>query len=149
MAWSETTTLENGADAIIHSACIGTTDSWEIDAILASCIERAVTLLAVNINDDSLYLMFEWDAATSTLGVVVTDDSKSRDAKHRVICDMAGMNSTVEQLAQSDQWKYRGESFADIVKHGLRDYLTTCTGFMRYSLVAVFHQGSRQQTELL
>lgn len=149
LAWIETAAVEQGAEYALHRSVVTNPEHWAIEAILASCVERAVSLLAINIGDDSLYLMFEWAAATSTLTIVVTDDSKCRDAKHRLVCDMSAMDETILQLSESSQWKYQGESFADIVKHGLRDYLTTCTGFMRYSLVAVFHQGSRQQTELL
>lgn len=149
LAWEETALLERGAEYVLHSSVVTSPDNMTIEAILANCVEHAVALLADNINDDSLYLMFEWDNTASTLAIVVTDDSKSRDAKHRVLCDMSAMNAKMKQLAESDQWKYQGESFADIVKHALHDYLTTCTGFMRYSLVAVFHQSSRQQTELL
>jgi hypothetical protein len=149
LPWSETVRAEQNEEYILHHAAVDTPDNWTIEAILASCVERAVGLLDMNIDDDSLYLMFEWNNENSSLAIVVCDDTKSRDAKHRVLCDMSAMNETIKQLTESDQWKYQGESFADIVKHALHDYLTTCTGFMRYSLVAVFHQGSRQQTELL
>ncbi|MDF1692205.1 MAG: hypothetical protein P1U47_07525 [Zhongshania sp.] len=149
LAWSDSVLIENGEENMLYSAAVSDPDKWQIEALLANCVERAVDLLAVNIEDDSLYLMFEWNTNASVLTVVVCDDSKRRDAKHRVRCDMSAMNAKIKQLSESEQWKYKGESFADIVKHGLHDYLTTCTGFMRYSLVAVFHQGSRQHTELL
>ncbi|WP_320838327.1 hypothetical protein [Zhongshania sp.] len=149
LTWDEAAVQGSGTDYLLHSSVVTSSDNLTIEVILANCVEHAVALLAENINDDSLYFMFEWDNTASTLAIVVTDDSKSRDAKHRVLCDLSAMNAKMKQLAESDQWKYQGESFADIVKHALHDYLTTCTGFMRYSLVAVFHQGSRQQTELL
>lgn len=149
LTWTETAVSENGGEYTLHSSTVTRPADWRIEALLADCVERAVGLLAENIDDDSLYLMFEWNSAESTLAIVVTDDSKSRDAKLRVHCDMSAMNSKIKQLSESEQWKYQGETFAEIVKHALHDYLTTCPGFMRYSLVAVFHQGSRQQTELL
>ncbi|MEX1668172.1 hypothetical protein AB4876_04565 [Zhongshania guokunii] len=147
--WTESATELNGSECILHRAVIAASATLEINQVLAECVERAAALLDQNVDDDSLYLLFEWEAATSILTAVVTDDSKSRDAKHRVQCDMSAMNTAIAELSASNQWQYQGESFTDIVKHGLRDYLTTCTGFMRFSLVAAFHSGSRQQSELL
>jgi hypothetical protein len=149
LAWSAAERVENNQPFTLHSAVVDSPENWAIEAILANCVERAVSLLDVNINDDSLYLLFEWNSEESSLAIVVCDDTKTRNAQHRVLCDMSAMTPKIKQLSESDQWKYHGESFADIVKHGLHDYLTTCTGFMRFSLVAAFHQGSRQQTELL
>ncbi|CAA0101763.1 hypothetical protein [Zhongshania aliphaticivorans] len=113
--------------------------------LLAACVNKAVGELHSSIQDDSLYLIFEFDESF-VLNVVVADDSKLQESPYRVVCDMASLQP---YLDESTHWKFKDEGFADIVKHEIRDYLSTCSGFMRYSLVAVFSEGDRSKTELL
>ncbi|RNL60164.1 hypothetical protein D0911_14185 [Zhongshania marina] len=117
----------------------------ELAPLLAACVNKAVDELHSNILDNSLYLLFEFDK-NLVLNIVVTDESKQQESPYRVVCDMASLRS---YLLESTHWKFKGEEFADVVKHELRDYLSTCSGFMRYSLVAVFSEGDRAKTELL
>jgi|GEM_PF-2591965 hypothetical protein len=117
----------------------------ELEPLIIACTDKAVSMMHDNIDDHSQYLIFEI-TADGILKIVVTDDTKQREAGHKVICDM----STVEPyLAKSSHWKFKDERFADVVKFCLRDYLTTCSGFMRFSLVATFSEGDRTKTELL
>jgi hypothetical protein len=117
----------------------------ELAPLLAACVNKAVDELHSNILDNSLYLLFEFDK-NLVLNIVVTDESKQQESPYRVVCDMASLQP---YLLESTHWKFKGEKFADVVKHELRDYLSTCSGFMRYSLVAVFSEGDRTKTELL
>lgn len=117
----------------------------ELAPLLAACVNKAVDELHSNILDNSLYLLFEFDK-NLVLNIVVTDESKQQESPYRVVCDMALLQP---YLLESTHWKFKGEEFADVVKHELRDYLSTCSGFMRYSLVAVFSEGDRTKTELL
>jgi hypothetical protein len=117
----------------------------ELELLIIACVDKAVSLMPQNIDDDSQYLLFEFDSS-DTLRVVMTDNSKQQESGHRVACDMSALTP---YLAQSSYWKFKDERFADIVKYCIRDYLTTCGAFMRYSLVATFSEGDRARTELL
>ncbi|MFT7405188.1 hypothetical protein [Zhongshania sp.] len=117
----------------------------ELEPLIIACVDKAVSVMPENINDDSLYLIFEFDDH-GVLRIVMTDDTKQQESAYGIACDMS---SVTQYLAESDYWKFKGEPFADIVKHCIRDYLTTCGAFMRYSLVAVFSEGDRARTELL
>lgn len=117
----------------------------ELEPLIIACVDKAVSVMPENINDDSLYLIFEFDDR-SVLRIVMTDDTKQQESAYGIACDMS---SVTPYLAESDYWKFKDERFADIVKHCIRDYLTTCGAFMRYSLVAVFSEGDRARTELL
>ena len=104
-----------------------------------------------NINDDSRYLMFEWDIAESTLTVVVTDDDKKIDSKYVVKCILtshAEEMSKAKALSQSD-WENKTQEFSEDVRDRIHNYLTTCGAFMQFSLIAVFHNESRKKTRLL
>tara|TARA_R110001592_G_scaffold57536_5_gene174664 strand:- start:10702 stop:11145 length:444 start_codon:yes stop_codon:yes gene_type:complete len=117
----------------------------ELEPLIIACVDKAVSVMPENINDDSLYLIFEFDDHR-VLRIVMTDDTKQQESAYGIACDMS---SVTPYLAESDYWKFKDERFADIVKHCIRDYLTTCAAFMRYSLVAVFSEGDRARTELL
>jgi hypothetical protein len=121
-------------------ACIGRcndSDAALIRRAICETVEKAVELIALNVNDHSRYLIFEWDIEQSLLTVVVSDDNKVLDAPRIVQC-------YCPSLEQSEP-----EDCAATVKYWIRDYLTTCDGFMHYSLIAVFHSSTRGNTELL
>lgn len=107
---------------------------------LDECIVKAMQLLHDNVTNSSMYLMFEWDAPNSVLTIAVTDPTKSVDGPFPVVCTFAWG----EQL----QGRTLGET-AEQVQYWIKDYLTTCSEFYNYSLVAVFHVGDRSKTVLL
>ena len=96
-----------------------------------ACAEKSIGLLADNIQDNSLYLLFEWNPAKSTLTVVLTDDTKQHDAPHSVTGIFAGLSDS------------------ELIQFWLYDYLTTSTTFLKFSLVAIFHSSTRSNTQLL
>jgi hypothetical protein len=102
----------------------------------------AIKLLADNIQDDSLYLLFEWNNSLSQLQIVVTDSTKTKDAPQQISATFH-LNSTSTISSNPTN------SIADQVKFWLHDYLSSCTEFLRYSLVAIFHASDRNNTELL
>lgn len=105
--------------------------------IIEKAAEKAISLLDTNIQDDSLYLMFEWNPTEHHIHIVVCNAQKSNDAPQHVRAYLQGTNThTPEELKEQ-------------IHYWLHDYLTTCTAFFRYSLVAVFHTGDRDRTELL
>jgi len=124
---------------ISHIASTTELSAHELRQTAEACIEKAVSLLPQNIQNDSLYLLFEWHPTDAALKICITDASKTRDAPETVYCAFPVL------LQQPDDVPNQIES----VKFWLHDYLTTCTAFLSYSLVAIFHSSSRAYTELL
>ena len=125
-----------------NGICLHTTITTETsDAVLRKIIEqsaeKAISLLAKNIQDDSLYLMFEWNITEHYLHIVVCNAQKTNDAPEQV------------RTYLQDTSTHSPEELKEQIHYWLHDYLTTCTAFFRYSLVAVFHSGDRGRTELL
>lgn len=113
-------------------------DSHElaVKQAIEESVEKAISLLANNIRDDSLYFLIEWHSDTSTVNITVTDDSKTKASAETVSCQcrIDDGNSSAYALAVQD-W--------------IKDYLTTSSSFIRFSLVAVFRLGSQGQSILL
>lgn len=141
MEWSQTP-LDSGsenASAFVISATLNSNEKSMIHHAVKQTIDKAVSILTTNINDASRYFLCEWDNANASLTVVVTDDSKTDDAKGSVKC----------QFVSSNQLDKHSAEFADDIRHWIHNYLTTHKGFMQYSLIAVFHNSSRKNTILL
>lgn len=99
------------------------------------CADYAFSLLNESIHDDAMYCLFDWDAQQLTLTIAVTDETKTRDGKHKV-------KMSFNDLKPSD-------ALADEVKYWIKDHLTTSLEFLRFSLVAGFTRGDRARVELL
>jgi hypothetical protein len=126
----------------LHCLRVSNTAELQIRKTIEACADKAISLLASNIQDDSLYLLFEWNSSDAGLNILVTDATKRHDAPEIVHCsfpDLANEVSTQEQR----------NTYAESVHFWLHDYLTTCTAFFNYSLVAIFHSSNRENTELL
>lgn len=136
--WTTTETL----NAKIHSTSELTIEESTLRKSIEACADRAIGLLKANIQDDSLYLLFEWNETLATLNIVVTDATKKDDAKESVCCTFPNLASHLTNEEQR-------AANTDSIKFWLHDYLTTCTAFFSYSLVAIFHSSTRNNTELL
>jgi hypothetical protein len=129
-------------DATLHSASVPDTEENALRKTIEACADKAIGLLKTNIQDDSLYLLFEWNEEVATLNIVVTDATKNHDAQESVSC-------TFPNLALGPINQEQRAAYIDAIKFWLHDYLTTCTKFFSYSLVAIFHSSTRDNTELL
>jgi hypothetical protein len=136
--WTTTETL----NTIIHSTSELEINESKICKTIEACADKAIGLLKANIQDDSLYVLFEWNEVLTTLSIVVTDATKQNDAKQSVCC-------TFSNLALDLVYQEQKAAYTDSIKFWLHDYLTTCTAFFSYSLVAIFHSSTRTNTELL
>ncbi|MBN8431875.1 hypothetical protein JF535_13550 [Microbulbifer salipaludis] len=119
--------------SIHHSTVVGASEQ-DIQLAIDASVEKACELLENNIQDDSRYLLFGWDSEVSTLTIVVTDDDKRHDSRDVVQCHL------VTGGQQPDP---------EDIQFWIKDYLTTCAPFLRYSLIAAFHRGSRATCTLL
>ena len=136
--WTTTKTLNN----TLHSATELASEENILRKAIEACADKAISLLNTNIQDDSLYLLFEWNEALAKLSVVVTDSTKKNDSQESVHCTFAN-------LAQSNINQTQSTAHTAAIKFWLHDYLTTCAAFFNYSLVAIFHNNQRSNTELL
>ncbi len=116
-------TVENSQRELIHLA-------------IKNTVDKAVSLLADNIKDNSRYFLCEWEPLINCLTIVVTDDSKTIDGNTAVKLTLSASPKNNEELT-------------DDVRHWIHNYLTTHAGFMQFSLIAIFHSSSRNKTILL
>ncbi len=131
-------TIENTPDNhTIHSTTCSETSQQAIQAAVDACSEYAFTFLKDNIEDNSMYCLFDWDSSKAQLTITVTDDTKQNDAEHIV------------KMIFTDFESESSEDQEDSVKYWVKDMLTTSLAFLKFSLVAGFTRGSRQRVELL
>jgi len=130
--------VENHSDEMVKSS-------------IESCIEKSVSYLPKNVKDESRYMLFEWDVVYSILTIVVTDDAKEYDSPMVVKCCFSGLDDLTQavQAKSENEWERYVNDYAEKVKYWIKDYLTTCPGFMNYSLVATFHCEDRSNCVLL
>lgn len=124
-----------------HNSVVVETSDTIVRESVEACAETAINMLNDNIQDDSLYLIFEWNLIEAELVISVTDSTKTKDAPHSHRCVFSGVAKGLKTENQQD--------YADQVKFWLHDYLSTYAPFFQYSLVAIFHSSTRSQTELL
>lgn len=129
---------------IIHTLEVAETSEKAVRHIIEASTDKAISKLKENIQDDSLYLLFEWDVTQAKLNIVTTDANKTQDAPESVCCTFSSL--AIELARESEEQRH---NYTESVKFWLHDYLTTCTAFFSYSLVAIFHSSTRSHTELL
>ncbi len=115
---------------------------------LETCAAKAISLLDENIQDESLYLLFEWNAIHADLSIAVTDASKQQDSSINVSTRFAQLQHELQSLPENEQQE-KITATNELVKFLLSDYLASCSAFFRYSLVAIFHSSTRDNSQLL
>ncbi|MGS2717288.1 hypothetical protein ACVBE9_03895 [Eionea flava] len=142
MEWTTEKNTDN-TQTVYYSHCKNNNEA-AIKHAVNQTLEKAISYLYDNIQDDSLYFLVEWNNDDQSLAVVVTDDSKQKESKHKVHCDFSeiGNSKVVDENTPSP---------IDVssIQYWARDLLTTDTQYIRFSLVAIFSQGDRQKTQLL
>ncbi|WP_153039194.1 hypothetical protein [Microbulbifer sp. Q7] len=126
--------MQNESEHNIHHSTIVGASEQDIQLAIDASVEKACDLLDNNIQDDSRYLLFGWNSEASILTIVVTDDDKRHDSRDVVQC----------HFVSGDQ-----QPDPEDIQFWIKDYLTTCAPFLRYSLIAAFHLGSRASCTLL
>jgi hypothetical protein len=103
-------------------------------------VDKAVEIIATNIKDNSRYFLAQWQPQLAILSLVLSDDKKSEDSAISTQLEIAAFKT---QDAQSQI------ELSEEIQHWIQNYLTTHTGFMQFSLVAVYTDSSRQNCQLL
>ena len=129
----------NATVGVVYSHRCEQTDDTELRQIINQTIDKAVSLFPDNVWDQSRYVIFEWDKKRKVLSIAISDDDKTTDSPATVECEIAAYQTATTPDEQQ----------ADTIQYWVRDHLTTCGEFFHYSLIAVFHTGSRRQTSLL
>ncbi len=139
------------AEYIVHLSEFEEVDDSLVKSIVEECIEKSIAYFPVNIKDESLFFLCEWDCVYSMLTLVVTDDKKENDSPIVVKCCFTGLDAKFQKISQSseDEWENTVNSYSQKVRDWIKDYLTTCSSFTSYSLVAAFHSEDRSASELL
>jgi len=125
------------ADCTQHTSVCTDVVERDVQAAVDACAEYAFTLLDENITDNAMYCLFIWDSEKNALTIVVTDETKKLDGKHRVTMGFSAFPAI------------DGEEPADTVKYWITDYLTTCPSFLAFSLLAGFVRAERDRVELM
>lgn len=111
--------------------------SVELDKLTSNAIDE----IAQYVSDDSRYLMFVWDASEGNLQIGLSDhDSKE---KYRLLVEKRW-----EKLAFQEGSNSALET-EELIRFCLTDYLSSCNGFLRYALIALFHTGDAAKSRLL
>lgn len=124
----------------VYSVAPDIMDDTLVQSAINHSAEKAASMQRKNIQDDSMYLLFNWSAVKRELMVCVTDAKKQQDSPLIVVCQLPAL-AGVEKAGSDD--------YADDVKYWISNYLTTSRAFLQYSLVAGFCRGDRQRVELL
>jgi len=115
---------------IDNNFCHRVTSSNESEAELKEAVleaaDYAFDLLHENIEDDSMFCLFDWNFAKQRLLIAVTDPSKNKLAKHTVELTLTGYASHIadkeDQQEQIQLW--------------VHNHITTAANFLQFSLVA-------------
>ena len=135
----------------VHCTVCSDPAERSVASAVEQSIDKTMSLLSSNVVDESRYLMFEWNTSTSTLLIAVTDQEKQNDSEHTVQCAMAGLNEEMTKLREASEtdWEEKTNELSHDVKYYINNYLPICSDFLRYSLIAAFHNGTRDKSILV
>jgi hypothetical protein len=109
-----------------HSAISSSANEAEIKRAVLDAADYAFALLNENIEDDSMFCLFDWNFYEQGLLITVTDPSKKKLAKHTVKLTLQGYSSHLadkeDQQEQIQLW--------------VHNHITTAATFLQFSLVA-------------
>ena len=133
LAWQ----IESGSDHQQHKAECRVENSQTLNTGLIACADYAFSLWPGNVNDDSLYCLFDWQHGSNTLTISVLNGHKQAPTEHIVSCRYT-FEST-DLVIEPEQ-----------VKAWISNHLTTSAEFFVCSLVAIFSvDGDVDNGELL
>lgn len=138
---------QSSAQGTAYLNCFNGYDQPALKHALENCAAKAVSLLDTAIDDDSLYLLFEWNPLAAELQVVVTDATKQRDSAHTIQAQFPDLRAQLHPAESGNSASI--DALNETVKFLLSDFLASYSPFFSYSLVAIFHSSSRAETQLL
>jgi hypothetical protein len=123
-----------------HSAIVSSANEADIKQAVLAAADYAFDLLNDNIEDDSMFCLFDWNFSEQRLVIAVTDPSKKIFAKHTVKLTLEGYSSHMadkeDQQEQIQLW--------------VHNHITTAATFLQFSLVAaIITEGDTRNSTLL
>jgi hypothetical protein len=123
-----------------HSAISSCANEADIKRAVLAAADYAFDLLNDNIEDDSMFCLFDWNFYEQRLLIAVTDPSKKIFAKHTVKLTLEGYSSHIadkeDQQEQIQLW--------------VHNHITTAATFLQFSLVAaIIAEGDTSNSTLL
>lgn len=114
------------SDSFCHSSVSTSGNEAELKQAVLGAADYAFNLLDENIEDDSMFCLFDWNFDKQRLLIAVTDPSKKQFAKHTVELILSGYADHIadkeDQQEQIQLW--------------VHNYITTAANFLQFSLVA-------------
>jgi hypothetical protein len=114
------------SDSFCHTSVSTSTNEAELKQAVLGAADYAFDLLDKNIEDDSMFCLFDWSFDKQRLLIAVTDPSKKQLAKHTVELTLTGYADHIadkeDQQEQIQLW--------------VHNHITTAATFLQYSLVA-------------
>jgi hypothetical protein len=111
---------------LCHSVTSTVESEAELKQAVLAAADYAFDLLDENIEDDSMFCLFDWDFSKQRLLIAVTDPTKKKLAKHTVELTLEGYASHIadkeDQQEQIQLW--------------VHNHITTAATFLQFSLVA-------------
>jgi hypothetical protein len=127
-------------ETFCHSAVCNSGQEAEIKQAVLAAADKAFDLLDENIEDDSMFCLFDWNFAEQRLLIAVTDPSKKKLAKHSVQLTLSGY---AEHIADKEDQQEQ-------IQLWVHNYITTAEAFLRFSLVAaIIADGNADSSVLL
>lgn len=136
--------INNNNGKTTHCAVTSETSEPVVKELVEAVATKAIASLNENIQENSLYLLCEWHPTQAQLTISLTDASKTQDAPITFQCVFSGVADALAQADLSTQ-----ENYSALIKYWLHDFLSSYSPFFSYSLVAIYHASTRNQTELL
>ncbi|GLQ29537.1 hypothetical protein [Litoribrevibacter albus] len=125
-----------------HTLIIDGAEFETVKSAIVQCADKAFSMFDETVLDTSMFCLFEWQADEGTLTVVVTDETKQSEGKHRV-------SVVLPELRGEQSEDFLEPDFLEDMQAFIRDYLTTCLPFLQFSLIAAFSLGNRQTVKML
>jgi hypothetical protein len=114
------------SDSFCHSSVSASGKEDDLKQAVLGAADYAFNLLEQNIEDDSMFCLFDWDFDKQRLLIAVTDPTKKKLAKHTVELRLTGY---AEHIADKEDQQEQ-------IQLWVHNYITTAANFLQYSLVA-------------
>ena len=134
-------TQENTSDGkILHKATSSANTQDAIKLVVLAAADQAFGLFNDNIEDDSMYCIFDWNFAEQALNITITDPTKRKSAQH--VVQLVLEHYADYLIAKDDQQEQ--------MQLWLHNHLTTSAEFLQFSLVAaITAEGDMDSSQLL
>lgn len=137
LSWNELKSETEAGEKIAIFAECGSDGPQEQRLAINEMVDKTVELLPLEVQDESMYLVFAWDAVAGRLSAAVAGEGKVIHGQREVCCQFSALAGSAD-----------AELF-EVIRFWVRDYLTTCNEYMRFSLIAVLHSGDVRRAVLL